>query len=78
MSALDIEDHMLDQRPARNDLTSRECAKIVGGTIGVLLQMADASAVRDAVRWWAETDSAWAVGQAMSHELKKATKGPGG
>ena len=50
----------LDQRPARTDLTSREAAKLVGGTIGALCQMADPEVVRAAVAWWAEApDEVW-------------------
>lgn len=49
----------LDTRPRRNDLTDRECASILGGVIGTLAGMADREAVRNAVRWWAETDQAW-------------------
>jgi hypothetical protein len=48
----------LDPRPARQ-LTSRECAKILGGVIGGLIDTAKPEDVRAAVRWWAETDEAW-------------------
>ncbi|MFA4971416.1 MAG: hypothetical protein WC683_02300 [bacterium] len=48
----------LDTREARQ-LTSRECCKILGGTIGVLAQMASLEDVRTAVRWWAETEEVW-------------------
>lgn len=50
--------HLSDE-PVRTDLTDRECAKIIGGIIGSLTQVADAAAVRQAVRWWADTDEAW-------------------
>lgn len=49
----------LSPKPARTDLTDRECAKLLGSCIGGLTLMADKQAVRDAVRWWAETDAAW-------------------
>jgi hypothetical protein len=50
----------LDPRPARKDLTSREIAKLLGGNLGSLLQMAKPSDVRDAVRWWAQvSDEEW-------------------
>lgn len=49
----------LDPRPVRLDLTSRECARILGGVIGCLATMASEAAVRDAVRWWAGADEAW-------------------
>jgi hypothetical protein len=49
----------LDPRPARNDLTSRECAKILSGLIGTLYDQTTPEALRDAVRWCAETDAMW-------------------
>ena len=49
----------LDTKPARTDLTDRECAKLLGAVIAGLCQMAPSEAVRAAVRWWAETDAAW-------------------
>lgn len=53
----------LDPRPGRTDLTSRECAKLIGGTIGCLVGMASVDAVREAIRWWAgpEAKDAWLV-----------------
>lgn len=48
----------LDTREARTDLSSRECAKLLGSTIGGLLQMAPAENVRTAIKWWAEHDEA--------------------
>lgn len=48
----------LDPRPARL-LTSRECAKLLGGMVGGLVGTATIEDVRTAVRWWAETDAAW-------------------
>jgi hypothetical protein len=49
----------LDARPARTDLTSRECVKLLGSLIGGLCEMADAATVRDAVRWLAMKDAFW-------------------
>lgn len=49
----------LSPMKCRTDLTDRECALIVGGLIGSLSEMADLSAVRRAIKWWAETDQAW-------------------
>ncbi len=50
----------LDEREPRTDLTSREAAKFVEGTIGALCQMADPEVVRAAVAWWAEApDEVW-------------------
>jgi hypothetical protein len=49
----------LDKRDPRNDLTDRECAKLLGATIGGLITMSDVETVRRAIRWWAEDDAAW-------------------
>jgi hypothetical protein len=43
----------LDPEPARQ-LSSRECAKILGGTLGCLMTMAPAEDVKAAVAWWIE------------------------
>lgn len=43
---------ILDPRPARR-LTSRECANILGSTIGGLLQIAAREDVVVAIEWWA-------------------------
>lgn len=51
----------LDHRPARTDLTSRECSKIIGALLGGLCQMSSVDTVRDAVDWWSETPEAWEV-----------------
>ena len=48
----------LDTEPAR-PLTKRECAKLLGGTIGTLVDMAPVEVVHAAVKWWAETNAAW-------------------
>lgn len=51
----------LDTHAARTDLTDRECAKLIGGTVGVLMQMANEETVRRGLRWWADlTDGQWA------------------
>lgn len=44
----------LDDRPARTDLTDRECAKLIGGLVGNLLQMSDQQSVRRALQWWVD------------------------
>lgn len=49
----------LDSRPARTDLTDRECAKILGGLIGSLCLMTNVETVRSAVEHWAEESEAW-------------------
>lgn len=53
---------MIDTRTCRRDLTSRECANIIGGLLGSLhiQALADPTAVREAVRWWAaRSDEEW-------------------
>lgn len=51
----------LDTRPIRKDLTDRECCAALGGLLGGLIRLADLESLRNAVRWWAETDEAWKV-----------------
>lgn len=49
----------LNPEPARA-LTVREVAKVLGALIGGLsAAWTDPDVVRDAVRWWADTDAAW-------------------
>jgi hypothetical protein len=51
----------LDPEPARL-LTTRECAKLLGGSIGCLMTMARAEDVKAAVTWWVEHwEEAWAT-----------------
>ena len=57
---------LLDTRPARTDLTSRECSKLIGGMIGTLCQMAPMENVRTAIKWWAQTDAAWSLLDGMT------------
>lgn len=57
----------LDERPARTDLTSREVARLLGGFVGALCDMSSAETVREAMRWWAETDAAWNFVQVVSY-----------
>lgn len=49
----------LTPKPARTDLTDRECTKLIGAIIGGLCLMADKETVRKAIRWWADNDKAW-------------------
>ena len=42
----------LDKRPARTDLTSRECSKLIGGIVGTLAEMAGAHEIKTAIAWW--------------------------
>lgn len=49
----------LDKRPVRTDLTSRECCRILAGSAGSLLAMADEEAVREAFRFIADRDDFW-------------------
>ena len=55
----------LDPRPARKDLTDRECAKLLGGFLGVLIAGADVAAVKRAIDWWSENESAWTTFRKM-------------
>lgn len=50
----------LDERPARDDLTDRECAKLIGGFLGGLIGQADVDDVKRAIDWWSQNESAWA------------------
>lgn len=43
----------LDPRPVRR-FTSRECAVVIGGTLGGLAESATSYELREAVQWWAE------------------------
>lgn len=49
----------LNPNAAREDLTDRELARLLGGLIGSMIQLADIHDVRNAVRWWADCDQAW-------------------
>lgn len=49
----------LTKEQVRTDLTDRECARIIGGIIGSLCGMTNTDTVRNAIKWWALTDSAW-------------------
>lgn len=49
----------LDPNPARTDLTSREIAKLLGGFIGGLIEMAEVDEIEAAVKWWAENPEVW-------------------
>ena len=49
----------LDSMPSRTDLTSRECAKIIGGLLGSLTGVAAIDDVKCAIDWWSQNESAW-------------------
>jgi hypothetical protein len=66
---MEAQKQLLDTRPARTDLTDRECAKLIGACLGGLVEMADVEAVRRAVIWWAVTDAAWEGFQLMKDQL---------
>jgi len=67
---------MLDERPARNDLTDRECAKIIGALLGGLCQMVESvETVRRAVKWWAEHPEAFEPMEELARRLKKISGG---
>jgi hypothetical protein len=63
----------LDERPARDDLTSREVAKLLGGMIGSLCHMANVAEVRTAVEWWGSaSDETWAEVARMGQQARRA------
>jgi hypothetical protein len=64
----------LSKETCRTDLTDRECASVLGGVIGTLASMSDIATLRNAVRWWAETDEAWRSVQATK-EFADSYKG---
>jgi hypothetical protein len=66
----------LSPEPARTDLTDRECCKLIGGTLGCLMQMADPDSVRRALQWWAENEQAWGMIVATGAEIRRLTGVP--
>lgn len=54
----------LNPEAARQDLTVRECVKLLGCTIGGLCGMADKEAVAAAIHWWNENFDATGVFEA--------------
>lgn len=64
----------LDTRPARNDLTSRECAKLLGGLLASLSEQALIDDVREAVIWWAENQTAWEAFRRMKEYYIRETE----
>jgi hypothetical protein len=71
---------LLTTTPAREDLTDRECTKIIGSLIGGLAQMATIEDLRNAVCWWANNDEAWqligAQAKAVKETINAATGDP--
>jgi glycosyltransferase involved in cell wall biosynthesis len=61
----------LTTKARRTDLTDRELASILGGLIGGLCDSADIDDIRNAVRWWAETDEAWEEFKSMRQMMKE-------
>jgi hypothetical protein len=61
----------LDPRPAREDLTDRECAKLLGGFLGGLIDQADIDAVKRAIDWWSQNESAWTTFRKMKNYCKE-------
>lgn len=59
---------------ARTDLTSRECAKLLGAMIGGLLQMAPLEEIRCAVRWLDVEDAYWDLIRAQTKIVLDATR----
>jgi len=65
----------LTPQPARTDLTDRECARIIGGLLGSLAGMTTPATVRRAVKWWAESNDAWAaIGQIEARAVPTAPR----
>lgn len=60
----------LSPLPRRTDLTDRECASLIGGLLGAMVENADIESVRNAVRWWAETDQAWEALRVMAEAMR--------
>lgn len=58
--------------PARKDMTDREVAKILAGLMGGLLNMTTLDAIKNAVRWWANTPEAWAIFEAVERSVDTA------
>lgn len=67
----------LVSKPARNDLTDRECSKLLGSLIGGLCQMSDVETVRDAIRWIADSEEFWSSVKFYSNP-KSSTGGASG
>lgn len=61
----------------RADLTDRECASLIGGLIGALVQNSDVETVRNAVTWWAETDEVWEPLRQMAEAVNLAARAGG-
>jgi hypothetical protein len=51
----------LDPTPTRTDLTSRDCASLLGGLLGSLVLVNGVEPVRAAMRFVANTDEVWDV-----------------
>lgn len=49
---LQMTNERLDEKPVRADLTDRECARLLGATIGGLAGMTDRETLLRALRWW--------------------------
>lgn len=49
----------LDPRPARTDLTDRECTKLICGLLGSMSLMAEVETLRESLRWLVETEDIW-------------------
>ena len=56
---------MLDKRPARSDLTSRECSKLIGGVLEGLCRAFGVEITRQVVHYYAATDAIWDLRTAM-------------
>ena len=64
----------LNSEEARKDLTVREVAKLLGGTVGCLCSMADKETVQQAIDWWSENfnkSGAFEMTRQMEADLQK-------
>lgn len=61
----------LDTRPVRTDLTDRELCRLLSGFLGSAFAISEPGALRNAVRWIADTDEFWENCERMAHEAEK-------
>lgn len=53
-------------------LTVKDCKRLIGSLIGGLTTLADASDVREAIKWWAESDKVWELVNYIPEQTEKA------
>lgn len=59
---------------AARHLTDREILQVFSGFVGATVQFCPLVNVRNAFRWWAETDEAWKVGELTSAAVQAVTE----